>query len=97
MEAAERELGEETGYKPGKMTYLGELVYDCYANLRRHYVIAEDSVPSGQGQDLDKEEQALEVVHITISELLENAREGRMSDPGAVLLAYDKLKELEGK
>jgi ADP-ribose pyrophosphatase len=88
--AAERELREETGYKVGSIAYLGYCQYDAYTNGKRHYFLATDCEPSGEGQKLDIEEQ-LTVEEISIEQLIANAMQARMTDPGAVLLAYDEL------
>lgn len=91
--AARRELQEETGYAPGTIAYLGFCRYDAYTNGKRHYFLALDCEPTSEGQKLDAEEH-LQVEEITISALMQNAREGLLTDPGAVLLAYDTLKEI---
>ncbi|HSX36049.1 MAG TPA: NUDIX hydrolase [Patescibacteria group bacterium] len=95
LQAAARELQEETGYQ-GTFTYLGEVKYDAYTNTRRHYVMATGCARTTTGQKLDHEERSLEVVMISIETLIANARAGRMTDPGAVLLAYDILRKMQG-
>lgn len=97
--AARRELEEETSYTPGSMTYLGRLSYDAHTNGWRHYFIAYDCTNSAKARNLDISEQheVLEVHEITIRQLLENARSGKMTDSGAVLLAYEKLTTLIGE
>jgi len=91
--AAARELEEETGYKPGKIIYLGKVYKDCYNNAVWHYCLATDCAPNKQGQALEATED-VEVDIISIKQFLANAREGRMTDPGAVLLAYETLSRL---
>lgn len=95
-DGARRELLEETGYEPGKLIYLGVIHYDSYDNLERHCFLATGCKQSKNFAPKDAEE-FIELRLITITELLAVARAGKMTDPGAVLLAYDKLKELEGK
>lgn len=92
--AARREFSEETGHSIGSMRYLGQCYYDAYTNTERHYFFAENCTPSGEGQKLDPEEQ-LDVAEISISQLMANALQGRMTDPGAVLMAYDELRALQ--
>lgn len=92
--AAKRELAEETGFKVGSIAYLGYCHYDAYVNGKRHYFLARDCEPSGDGQKLDAEEQ-LTVEEVSIDQVIANSREGRMTDPGAVLLAYDQLREIQ--
>ncbi|MGF7228820.1 MAG: NUDIX hydrolase [Candidatus Saccharibacteria bacterium] len=91
--AAARELAEETGHKVGSIAYLGYCHYDAYTNGKRHYFLARDCEPTGEGQKLDAEEQ-LTVSEISIEQLIQNALQGNMTDPGAVMLAYDQLHEL---
>jgi ADP-ribose pyrophosphatase len=91
---AVRELAEEVSYRPGKVEYLGACYYDANVNGARHYFLLTDCTPTHKPQQLDAEEH-IEVGLISIDELLQNAKSGRMSDPGGVLLAYDKLKELQ--
>lgn len=95
--AALRELKEETGYEPGHVEYLGESCREAYVNTTWHYYLATDCFLSAEGQMLDEteEQQGAEVRLITISELIENAKHNNMTDPHAVLMAYDKLKQLE--
>lgn len=97
--AAIRELKEETGYIPGQIEYLGEGYGGAYYNVIHYYYFATDCVLDGAGTSLDHEEneQGAEVRLISINELIRSAKGHAMSDPRAVLLAYEKLKELEGK
>ncbi len=88
-----RELKEETGYVPGKVTLLGSVYKDAYNNSSWHYYLAEDCTLSPDGTDLG-EHEFIEIKLITIKELIENAKNGRMTDTEAVLLAYDKLLEI---
>jgi ADP-ribose pyrophosphatase len=94
--AAKRELEEETAYVPGRMKYLGKLSYDAHSNGWRHYFLAYDCKNTAQPRMLDESEQheVLEIHEITINELFDNARQGSMTDPGAVLLAYEELTTL---
>lgn len=91
-----RELKEETGYTVGSIEYLGENPGDGYKNTRCYYYLATHCTPAGDGKSLDDEEakQGVEVQLLTIDELIENAKFGRMTDSLAVLMAYEKLKEL---
>jgi len=95
--AARRELLEETGYKPGKMIYLGKSAYDCYANGTRNAFLALDCTPADEGHSREPNEQDGELLEISIDQLIKNAKEARMTDPGAVLLAYDELMKLKEK
>lgn len=92
-EAAARELSEEAGYLVGTITSLGEVHKDAYNSATWHYFFAEDCVPSEKGQQLEETEFA-EVMLISVEELIEGAKMGRMTDTEAVFLAYDKLKKI---
>ena len=93
-ESAARELHEETGYEPGTLTFLGTAHYDGYANIKRHCFLATDCVASDKPahpEDLE----FIELKLISIDQLIQNAKAGRMTDPGAVLMAYDELMKLK--
>lgn len=93
-----RELKEETGYIPGKMEYLGGSYGGGYSNLLHEYFFATDCVLEDSGRGLDDEErdQGAEVRLLAITDFLEKSKRSSMTDPHAVLMAYDKLKEREG-
>jgi ADP-ribose pyrophosphatase len=95
--AARRELEEETGYQPGSMSFVGKLCYDAYSNAWRHYYLGLDCVPNGKGQQLEPNERFGTLLKISIDKLIQNAKQGRMTDSGAILLAYDTLKTLKEK
>lgn len=94
-DAATRELREETGYVPKQIELLGTTCRDAYTNGIWKYYLATGCELSDSGQDLDEHELA-EAVLISIEDLIINAQTGRMTDPAAVLLAYDKLRSLQG-
>ena len=92
-----REFTEETGYKPGNIEYLGAGYTDSYVNGKRHYFLLTNCVAGSGGPD-DDSNAPVEVVLVSIDEFLQNAKKGLMTDPGAVVMAYDKLMALkEGK
>jgi ADP-ribose pyrophosphatase len=92
-DAVRRELLEETGYTAGIMQYLGEFGRDAYVNGRWSYYLALDCEKQ-QDQQLDHDE-FVEIVLLDIDAFLENAKNGNMTDPFAVLAAYDTLKEIQ--
>lgn len=92
---ATRELLEETGYKPGKITFLGEFCYDSSGNLRRNYYLA-TGCELVREQQLDHDE-FVDIDLCSIEEFIGNAKRGGMSDPIAVLAAYDQLIGLQEK
>lgn len=94
---AQRELLEETGYIAGKLEYLGANTRDAYANGKWHYYLGTDCVLSPDGRQLDEDEEqwGVEVKLISIKDFIQSAKDDQMTDPAAVLLAYDKLLELD--
>ncbi len=98
-QAAIRELREETGYQPGSIEFLGTSRWNSSTNTLAHYYFATNCVKDSHGRDLDaeEEEQGAEVRLISIRDLVNSAKGSDMSDPRAVLLAYEKLIALEGE
>ncbi|HTR90560.1 MAG TPA: NUDIX hydrolase [Trebonia sp.] len=88
-DGAARELAEETGYVPGELTYLGEMRYDAYSGMARHYFLA-TGCERRHDQQLDPGE-FVTVREVTPGELLTLAMTGAMTDPGGVLLALPHL------
>jgi ADP-ribose pyrophosphatase len=93
--AARRELLEETGYRAGTMTCLGEFNRDSYVNGRWYYYLATDCEQVGE-QALDHDE-FVSVELRSIHEFIDTAKRGDMTDPYAVLAAYDQLIEIQKK
>lgn len=94
--AMRRELLEETGYVPGRITKLGEAYKHAYSHKLTHCYLAEDCKQIDETPALDEGEE-IEVDLISISQLLKNARAGRMTGTEAVFFAYERLRELEGE
>lgn len=88
-DGAARELAEETGYVPGELTYLGEMNYDAYSAMPRHYFLA-TGCERRHDQRLDPGE-FVTVREVAPGELLTLAMAGAMTDPGGVLLALPYL------
>jgi len=88
-DGATRELAEETGYVPEKLSYLGEMRYDGYSGGSRNYFLA-TGCERRQEQELDSTE-FITVREVAMSELVTLAMTGRMTDPGGVLLALPYL------
>ncbi len=93
--AAKREFLEETGYTPGKIEYLGSYHKDTYMNAVWHIFLAQDCVKT-DNQKLEGEEHIV-VRLISVDELINNAKTDRMTDAVAVLMAYEKLLEINNK
>ncbi len=92
VQAAERELLEETGYKVGQIEYIGQYHKDSYMNALWHICIARDCVRVAD-QNLEQEEE-VEIDTITIEQLIQNAKTDRMTDHGSVLLTMDRLTKI---
>jgi ADP-ribose pyrophosphatase len=90
-DGAVRELAEETGYAAEAMTYLGEMRYDAYDGMVRHYFLG-TGCERRHEQRLDPGE-FVTVREVTPSELLTLAMAGEMTDPGGVLLALPYLTD----
>lgn len=90
LQAAERELVEETGYEAGRWTRLG-VIHPCigYSNEFIEIFIAEDLEFRGANLDLDEE---LETFTITPEELHEKILMGEVTD-AKTLCAFLWLKE----
>ena len=92
-DAARRELREETGYSAKDMTFLGEFPRDAYMNGIWFYYLATGCRLEGV-QELD-EHEIVDVKLVDIDAFIENAKQGNMTDPFAVLAACDKLRMLQ--
>lgn len=88
-----RELREETGYLSDSVTFLGTTCRDAYTNGMWYYYLALNCTLHSGGQDLDEHEY-VDVELVSIPDFIENAKNDLMTDPAAVLFAYDRLKEL---
>jgi ADP-ribose pyrophosphatase len=94
-QAVTRELLEETGYAPGSISYLGVVYKDAYTNTQWHFFLARDCTYTGS-QRLDDGEFVTPKL-ITIDQLFDNARTGKMTDVSAVFLAYDELVKIKNE
>lgn len=95
--AALRELKEETGYTPEEVQFLGTSVRDAYVAGTWYYYLATGCEKTDEPQS--DEDEFVEVRLVSIDEFLANAKKGTMTDPFAVLAAYDQLIKInkEGK
>lgn len=95
-QAALREMGEEVGYGSDDVLSLGHAYSDAWDHMVRHYFLARDCYPVDS--DNPDTEEEIEVVKITVEELIENAKKAHMIDVQGVFLAYDELlKTMEVK
>jgi ADP-ribose pyrophosphatase len=91
-QAAVRELLEETGYEPRHITFLGAFPKDASVNGAWYYYLATDC-KLASNQTLDHDE-FIDLELMDIEEFIINAKKGNMTDPFAVLAAYDELMKL---
>ncbi len=77
-DGAARELAEETGYVPAEMTYLGEMRYDAYSGMVRHYFLG-TGCERRHEQRLDPGELSVTVREVTPGDLLALAMSGAMT------------------
>lgn len=92
--AAARELREETGYVTDEpLESLGIAYRDAYMNDTNHYFLARNCYPTS-AQQLDAHE-FIDIVQLTIDEFIAGAKSGKMTDSVAVLMALDKLREVQ--
>lgn len=94
-QAARRELREEVGYDSDNFEYLGKAYVNAWENTVHHYYLARDcyKIESNNPEEFEEIEVDLQ----SISQLIQNAKQAKMTDVQAVFLAYDRFKELEEK
>ena len=95
IEAGARELYEETGYRAGEITYLGKSYKDAYMNATWHFIYVANCVLDPNYTHPYEIEEQIEVNLVSIDMLIRFAKEGKMTDAVGVLLAYERLKEIE--
>lgn len=78
LEAAKRELREETGYTAGKVKYLGKINPSVAYSEEVIHIYAMTELTAGQ-QDLD-EDEAVEVVEYPFEEVFRMAAHGELVD-----------------
>jgi ADP-ribose pyrophosphatase len=91
--AVRREFLEETGYVPKTLKYLGTFHKDKYMNATWHSFFATGCTKAGT-QELEAEE-FIDVTKVTVEEFMDAAKNDKMTDHGAVLLAYDELMKVK--
>lgn len=97
LEGAKRELFEETGYVSDDIEFLGTTCRSAYINETWYCYIAYDCRLSDMPHQADASEiaQGLEVRLISLDQMIEYAKTDQLTDPAAVLMAYDKLKGMQ--
>jgi ADP-ribose pyrophosphatase len=99
QEGALRELEEEVGYTSDELVLLGTTTRTAYINEQWYCFMALNCQPLPDGNRPDKEEldQGIETRIISVSDLIRNAKTDQMTDAGAVLMAYEKLMEVQNE
>lgn len=92
-QAAERELEEETGYKVGKLFYVGEQDYSVGSSGKKYFFIAIGCFKNGVGQRLDDLER-INVRLETVDGFRELLRNQKIFGADLGYLGLDKLKLL---
>lgn len=88
MDAAERELLEETGYK-GQLEFVGTTFLEPYMNYRGHFYVAKDCVKVAE-QQLD-ETEFIDVELVDLDTFRRLLRSGEMTDVDGAYLCLDYL------
>ncbi len=93
--AAARELAEEIGYHPGKLTHLG-LIHPCigYSDERIEVFLAEQLRPRAAAAEAD---ELLEPFELDLEEALAWVREGKITDVKTIIALYWTEKYLAGE
>ncbi|MGH7241743.1 MAG: NUDIX hydrolase [Candidatus Saccharimonadales bacterium] len=91
LQAALRELQEETGYS-GQATYVGSCLDDAYSTMLRHCIVVTDCVKVSEPMATSTEQT--EVVLLPLSEFRTVLQSGQMTDVEVGYLCLDYLKLL---
>ena len=93
VEAARRELKEETGYRSKQIDFMGSYFSSCgYTSEKLHIFLCRDLTPGATDFD---EHEALVVEEQPLADLFQMVLAGRVNDAKtalAILLAYEKTK-----
>jgi 8-oxo-dGDP phosphatase len=83
LEAARRELAEETGYTARRLEHLASFDNSAgWTDERTHVYLATGLTDGGRpdGFQLEHEEADMEIVHLELEQAIEDARAGRLTD-----------------
>lgn len=94
--AARRELLEETGYEAGILKPLGVAYKDSFMNGKFYYYLATDCKLVNETPE-NGEHEFIDVILKSIPEFIDDAKKGLLTDPFAVLAAYDDLTVINKK
>ena len=94
QETAQRELREEVGMAPGRLTKLAEFfLAPGYSTERMHIYLAEDLRPEKLAGDEDED---LEIERLTINQAFDAVRSGKIEDAKTILglfLVKERLRQ----
>jgi len=91
LQAAKRELFEETGYK-GELILLAETWLSAYSTGKKYCYIAINCQKYSEKQNMDHENEFIEVVLKEKSEFEDQLKKGDLTDLETALLAMEYLK-----
>lgn len=91
IEAAKRELLEETGYS-GEFEFTGEIVDDAYSNCIRNCFVAKNCIKVSEPKH--EEDEDCEIIEMSLSDFRKHLRSGQLTDVESGYLSLDYLKLL---
>ncbi|MFC1645141.1 NUDIX hydrolase [Patescibacteria group bacterium] len=89
VEAAARELLEETGYQAGKVEFTAKTLESAYSSEERYFFVATNCKKIAKPQNAARE--IVEVELMTLDKFRDHLRTGRMSDVHGGYLGLDYL------
>ena len=89
LEAAKRELLEETGYAGNVRYVVPKVVHSAYSDMQRHVFVVENCTQIQEPSPDDSE--FIDVVLMSLDDFRNHLRAGQLSDVGSGYLALDFL------
>jgi ADP-ribose pyrophosphatase len=91
LQAAKRELFEETGYK-GELTLLSKTWMSAYSTGKKYCYIAQNCKKHSEKQNMDHENEFIEVILKSKTAFEKQLKNGELTDMETALLAMQYLK-----